>query len=81
MDCWIGISQRDRLRVVKVAGRLTFAQVPDLLLACGDVGPLELDLSDLVFVDASGIEAIQRLREFGASFVGTPGYINLKLET
>jgi hypothetical protein len=81
VDCWIGVvKQTDRL-VVKLAGRLSAAQVPELLTACGDDGGLELELTDLVSADAAGIEAIQRLRGKGATLVGVPGYIRLKLET
>ena len=81
MDCWIGVvKQTDRL-VIKLAGRLSAAQVPELLTACGDDTGLELELTDLVSADAAGIEAIQRLRGKGATLVGVPGYIRLKLET
>lgn len=80
MDCWIGVvKEADRL-VVKLAGRLSAAQVPELLTACADdAGALELDLSDLVSADAPGIEAVQLLRGKGARLVGVPGYIRLKL--
>lgn len=81
MDCWIGVNQSQDRRVVKLAGRLTFAQVPELFMACHEISHLELELSDLVFADAAGIEAIQRLRDSGANLVGVPGYIRLKLET
>ena len=81
VDCWIGVvKEADRL-VVKLAGRLSAAQVPELLTACADdEGALELDLSDLVSADAPGIEAVQLLRGKGARLVGVPGYIRLKLE-
>jgi len=81
VDCWIGVvTQLDR-RVVRLAGRLSVAQVPELLTACAYTGPLELDLTDLVSADITGIEALQRVRRQGANLVGTPGYIQLKLDS
>jgi len=38
-----------------------------------------LDLSDLLAVDATGIEAIRSLQRAGATLVGANGYIQLKL--
>jgi hypothetical protein len=64
-----------------LAGRLSVAQVPELLTACGESGRVELDLSDLVSADTAGIEALQRVRRKGATLVGTPGYIQLKLDS
>ena len=79
VECWIGIAQESDRRVVKLAGRLSVAQVPELLNACSL--PLELDLSDLVSADSSGIEALQRLRSMGATLVHVPGYLQLKLDS
>lgn len=73
-------TEADR-RIVRLAGRLSVAQVPELLIACAADLPLQLDLSDLVSADAPGIEALQGLRRKGATLVGTPGYIQLKLDT
>jgi hypothetical protein len=82
VDCWIGVVHEGDRRVVKLAGRLSAAEVPELLTACGDHdGGLELELSDLVSADAPGIEALQRLQRKGAKLVGVSGYIRLKLDT
>jgi hypothetical protein len=81
VDCWIGIAAEADRRIVRLAGRLSAAQVPELLIACVDASPLELDLTDLVSVDPAGIETLQRLRTKGATLVGTPGYIQLKLDS
>jgi hypothetical protein len=81
MDCWIGIRQEDDRRVVRLAGRLSAAQVPELLGVCSEPGPLELDLAELVSADAAGIDALQRIRGKGAKLVGVPGYIQLKLDS
>jgi len=64
---------------VRVAGRLKVAHVPELLAACADSPALELHLNDLISADVAGIEALRRMRTKGATLVGTPGYINLKL--
>ena len=81
MDCWIGVTEESSRRVVRLAGRLTVAQVPDLMTACADAGELQIDLTDLVSADAFGIEALQNLRDRDAKFVGVNGYIQLKLDT
>jgi hypothetical protein len=81
VDCWIGVVQETDRRLVRLAGQLSSAQVPELLEACAEVLPIELDLTDLVSADAPGIEALQRLRARGASLVGAPGYIQLKLDS
>ena len=81
VDCWIGVVQQADRRVVRLAGRLSVAQVPELLEACAEHLPLELDLTDLVSADAAGIEALQRLRGQGATLVGAPGYMQLKLDS
>ena len=66
-------------RIVRLAGRLGEAQVPELLMACSGAGRLELDLSDLLSADVAGLEALQRMQAAGAAFVGVPGYIQLQL--
>jgi hypothetical protein len=81
VDCWIGVVQDVDRRIVRLAGRLCAAQVPELLRACGEDSPLQLDLTDLVSADVAGVEALQRIRGKGANLVGVPGYIQLKLDS
>ena len=81
MECWIGVVREGDRRVIRVAGRLGVAHVPELLIACDGEGALELNLSDLASADNAGIEALQRVRRKGATLVGTPGYIQLKIDT
>ena len=81
VDCWIGVVQEVDRRVVRLAGRLSVDQVPELFKACGEGGPVEVDLTDLVSADVAGIEALQRIRRTGALLVGIPGYIKLKLDS
>jgi len=81
VDCWIGVVQEADRRIVRLAGRLGVAQVPELLRACGAPDNLQLDLTDLVSADVAGLEALQRARARGALLIGVPGYIQLKLDT
>jgi hypothetical protein len=81
VDCWIGVVQETDRRLVRLAGRLSVAQVPELLGACAEALPIQLDLTDLVSADAAGIEALQRLRRQGATLSGAAGYIQLKLDS
>ena len=81
MDCWIGIAGESGQRIVRLAGKLSIAQVPELIAACAVKGPLQVDLTDLVSADMAGIEALQRIRAGGATLVGVPGYIQLKLDS
>jgi hypothetical protein len=81
VDCWIGVVQQADRRIVRLAGRLSVAQVPELLEACAEAHPIELDLTDLVSADAAGIEALQRLRGRGAALVSAPGYLQLKIDS
>jgi hypothetical protein len=81
VDCWIGVVQQPNRRLVRLAGRLSVAQVPELLEACAESRPIELDLAELVSADDAGIEALQRLRRDGAMLVSAPGYLQLKLDS
>ena len=81
VECWIGVEQDGDGRVVRLAGALGAAQVPDLLLACASPGALQIDLTELISIDAAGIHALQRVRARGAILVGVPGYIQLKLDS
>jgi hypothetical protein len=81
VDCWIGVVQEVEYRLVRLAGQLSGAQVPELLKACADADHVRLDLSDLVSADMAGIDALQRVRAAGADLVGVPGYIQLKLDS
>ena len=80
VECWLGIVTEGNRRVVRVAGRLGAAHVPELLTACQGEGALELNLTDLASADNAGVEALQRFLRKGATFVGTPGYIQLKID-
>ena len=81
VDCWIGVTQEPDRRLVRLAGRLSVAQVPELLGVCAGVSVIQLDLTELVSVDVAGVEALQRLRAQGAMLLGAPGYLQLKLDS
>lgn len=81
VDCWIGVIHEADKCLVRVAGTLTRAQVPELVKACSQCGSLVLDLQDLVNADAAGIEAIRSLRSGGATLVGASGYIQIKIDS
>jgi hypothetical protein len=81
VECWIGVSQEPDRLLVRLAGRLDEAHVPDLLRACADaVGAVQIDLSDLLSADPVGLDALQRVRASGARLIGVPAYIELKLD-
>ena len=68
-------------RLIRLAGRLTAAQVHDLLEACrGRRHAVRLNLSELMSADVPGLEALHDLRRDGANFVEVPVYIQLKLD-
>jgi ABC-type transporter Mla MlaB component len=81
VDCWIGVVEGSDRPIVRLAGRLSVAQVSELLRLWADVAPVELDLTDLVSADSGGIEALRRIRDAGTSLVGAPGYIRLRIDS
>ena len=83
MECWIDVAEEPNRCVVRVAGRLGSAQVPDLLQACTTTTrkTLVLDLAELLNVDGGGCQALLALRRSGATFASLPEYIRLKLES
>jgi hypothetical protein len=81
VDCWIGVIHEADKCLVRVAGTLTRAQVPELVKACSNCGTLVLDLHDVVNADAAGIDALRGFRNAGATLVGTSGYILMKIDS
>jgi anti-anti-sigma regulatory factor len=81
VECRIEVVREDAQSIVRLAGRLAEAQTAAFLEACADAGraPL-LDLTDLISVDAVGLDALMRLQAQGARLAGLPEYIRLKLE-
>ena len=80
MECRIDVTHLGGSCIVSVAGRLTDAQVPDLLRVCATPEPLRLDLAELDSANAVGIEALKRLQKGGAQIVGATHFIQLLLD-
>ena len=75
VECRIEVVHGVHGTVVHLAGRLGDVQVPDFVETCAKATkPLRIDLSELVSVDAAGIEALLRVRDMGAVFDGLPEY-------
>ena len=61
---------------VRIEGRLTGADLPDVRAACDSANPpLRLDLAGLRSADTDGIRALQSLLETGAELQGASPYI------
>jgi len=79
--CRIEFRREKGRLVVHVAGRLTEAQVPDLLEASAKAAePPLLELNELVSADAVGLDALWRLEERGAELIALPEFLRLKLQ-
>lgn len=82
MVCRIETRRENDRTVVRLAGRLSDGQVPDLLAACAQEGePPILELDELVSADSVGIDALLRIEQQGARLIGLPEYLRLKLES
>jgi hypothetical protein len=80
VQCRLHIVEDGKVRVVRIAGRVTSEDVPDLLRACSEaVGPVRVDLSDVLAADPIAIDALRRVRNAGAALVGVPRYLQFKL--
>jgi anti-anti-sigma regulatory factor len=74
----IRVSTQDgkTLTVVRIEGRLTSDDVPDVRGACESAKPpLRLDLSGLRSADPDGIRLLRSLSEAGAELHGANSYI------
>jgi anti-anti-sigma regulatory factor len=82
VDCRIEIADLADRRLIRLAGRLTAAQVHELRVASrGGPRVVHLDLSELVSLDAAGLEVLDGLQHEGARLLQVPAYIQLKLDT
>ena len=67
----------EAVTTIRIEGKLTSADVPDMRAACGSANPpLHLDLSGLRSADSDGIRALRSLSEAGAELHGANPYIN-----
>ena len=61
---------------IRIEGRLTAAELPDVRAACDSANPpLRMDLSGLRSADIEGIRALRSLSETGAELQGASPYI------
>jgi anti-anti-sigma regulatory factor len=81
MEIRIDITSEGPETVVHIAGRLSGTAVAQLRKACDPIeGAFVLDLSDLLFADEEGIDAIRTLGETGAEVHGSSPFIQLLLD-
>ncbi len=81
MEIRIDITSEGSDTVVHIAGRLSGAAVAQLRKACDPIeGAFVLNLSNLLFADDAGIDAIWRLGETGAEVHGASPFIQLLLD-
>jgi hypothetical protein len=67
-------------RTIRAAGRLGRSEAAELTRLCVDPPEvLRLDLTDVVWADAEGLEALALLEEQGAELVGASPYVTLRL--
>ena len=77
----IDVIADDGRPVVVLAGKLTAEAAEELLKAATpEPAALILDLSDVLFVDATTAGALRTLRDQGAKLVGASRYVELLLE-
>jgi len=82
MLCRLQVRREGDHLVVRLAGQLSEAQVPDLLAACAAADhTLSLELDDLLSADAIGVDALLRMQQQGARLIGLPEYLRLRLES
>ena len=80
MWCRIQLRREDGRLVVHLAGHLSEAQVPELLASCAEAAKPLVELDELVSADAIGLDALQRIEEQGAQFVGLLEYLRFELD-
>ena len=81
MEIRIDIKAEGSETVVHVAGRLSGRAVAQFREACYPIeGAFILDLSDLLFADATGIDIIRRIVEKGAEVRRASPFVRLLLE-
>lgn len=81
MKIRIDIEFEESKTVVYIAGRLTGPSIEQLRKACDPIeGAYVLDLSNLMFADSEGINAIREICDNGAEIRGASPFIRLLLD-
>jgi anti-anti-sigma regulatory factor len=77
----IDIEFKESGTIVRIAGRLTEPSTEQLRKACEPIeGDFVLDLSNLMFADTEGINAIRAVCDTGAGIKGASPFIRLLLD-
>ena len=77
----LDVFERNGATVVRVAGHLKGEDVGVCDDAISEVSPpFELELGDLLYADAEGLELLRRLRDTGVRLVHVPQMVSLQLE-
>lgn len=75
------VIDREGHRLVRLAGWLQRQHLAELLSACeASPPPLRIDLTDLLSVDASGLDALLSMRRRGVELEGASPYLTLQME-
>jgi hypothetical protein len=81
MECFISVAQCRNPRVVRITGRLSETQVPDLLhVYSTNAEPMNIDLGELMSADAVALEALHQLMTAGVRIVNAPRFIEFALD-
>jgi ABC-type transporter Mla MlaB component len=75
------VDSREGFRIVRLVGRLQREHADELLRLCEEPSKLlRLDLTDLVSIDAGGLETLLALQRRGAALERASPYIALRLD-
>ena len=75
------VSDRESMRVIRLAGRLEREQAPGLVGLCDEAPKTsQLDVRDLVSADAVGFQTLGMLRRRGIELVGASPYVAIQLD-
>ena len=81
MDIRIDIISETPKPVVCIAGRLSSTAVAQLKKACDPIeNPFVIDLSNLLFAEDKGIDAIRAIVDKGAQIHGASPFVQLLLD-
>ena len=80
MWCRIQLRRENGRVVVHLAGHLSGVQVPELLASGAEPANPILELDELVSADAVGLDALQRVEQQGAQFVGLLEYLRFEVD-
>ena len=79
--CRIEVTRDQAGVVVKLAGHLTGAHVPDLLAACAErPSHSRVMLDELLSADVVGLDALRRVEDHGAELVDLLEYLRFELD-